>query len=292
MTDDDQLQRFIFEHSDIRSEIITLQDSYKAVLDNGSYPPPIQRLLGEMLAAAGLLSATLKFDGIITLQARGDGPVSLIMADCTRHHNLRGIAQYDENLGFPENASFRELIGQGNLTLTIDPQKGERYQGIVSLEFDTLAQCLEDYFLRSEQLPTRLWLSADTQRAGGLFLQSLPRQLEASKESNQQLWEHVSQLAATLSAEEQLILSHQEQLYRLFHEDELRLFEPSNIQFSCSCSKDRTARALKSLGSKELDNILAENGVIAIDCQFCHQQYRFTKEDINSIFNEEPPVTH
>jgi len=296
MPNSDQLQRFIFEHSDIRGEILTLENSYQGALANGNYPDAIQHLIGQFLAAAGLLSATLKFDGVITLQAQGDGPLSLIMADCTRHHNLRAIAKFEPESHYDNDALLPELIGKGTLTLTIDPSKGERYQGIVPLESPSLAHCLEDYFLRSEQLPTRIWLAADptlkSAKAAGLLLQALPSQLESTLEENQRLWEHTTQIAETITSEEQLSLSHEQQLYRLFHQDELRLFDPDPVQFFCSCSEGRFAKALVSMGHEELNDILKEQGIISINCEFCHQQYSFDKNDIENLFGESPPTLH
>ncbi|MBQ0712281.1 MAG: Hsp33 family molecular chaperone HslO [Porticoccus sp.] len=301
MSHTDQLQRFIFEHSDIRGEILTLEKSYQDVLANGEYPETIQQLLGQFLTAAGLLSATLKFDGVITLQAQGSGPLSMIMADCTRHHNLRAIAQFDPDQLYDSNTSLTDLIGEGTLTLTVDPSQGKRYQGVVPLESGSLATCLEDYFARSEQLATRIWLSADIQsspmnnnvpRAAGLLLQALPNQLELSPEENRQLWDHAIQLADTITKEEQLTLSHEEQLYRLFHQDELRLFEPDPVQFFCSCSEGRFTHVLLSLGHEELNSILEEQDIISINCQFCHQQYRFNEKDIAELFGENPPMLH
>lgn len=296
MSHTDHLQRFIFEHSDIRGEILTLEKSYQDVLNNGKYPEAIQHLLGQFLSAAGLLSATLKFDGVITLQAQGSGPLSLIMADCTRHHNLRAIAQFDPEHSYDGDSSLSALVGSGTLTLTIDPSQGERYQGIVPLESDSLATCLEDYFTRSEQLATRIWLSSDIHgeqpRAAGLLLQALPTQRELSPEANKQLWEHATQLAQTITTEEQLTLSHEEQLYRLFHQDEIRLFDPAPVQFFCSCSEGRFAKVLFSLGREELDDILEEQGIISINCQFCHQQYHFNSEHISDLFDESPPMLH
>lgn len=296
MSHADQLQRFIFEHSDIRGGILTLQDSFQKVLCNANYPLPIQNLLGQFMAAVGLLSATLKFDGVLTLQAQGTGPLSTIMADCTRHHHLRAIARFDETISYREGQSLQELIGAGTLSLTINPSKGERYQGIVPLEADSLAGCLEDYFLQSEQLTTRIWLSAAPQmnppRAAGLLLQALPTQKEADPEANKQLWEHVTQLADTIKDEEQLQLDHHQQLYRLFHQDELRIFDANAVQFACSCSEERIAQALVSLGKPELQSILDERGAIDIDCEFCHQHYTFHQADIDRLFDESPPVLH
>ena len=292
MSDSDQLQRFIFDNCDIRGEIITLDESYRTVLATADYPVAIQHLLGQFLAAAGLLSATLKFDGIITLQARGDGPLSLVMADCTRHHNLRAVAEYDQSFNFGHEASLGELIGHGQLAITIDPSKGERYQGIVPLENATLAHCLEDYFRQSEQLPTRIWLNADGNRAGGLFLQALPQQLAADEAQNSQQWQHLCQLADTIKPDEQLHLSHTEQLHRLFHQDPLRLLETTELQFACSCSEQRTATMIKSMSRNELDALLQERGHIEVSCHFCNQQYRFNAVDIDRLFGDEAPVIH
>ena len=296
MSSSDQLQRFIFEHSDIRGEILTLEKSYQGVLENGDYPQAIQQLIGQFLAAAGLLSATLKFDGVITLQAQGTGPLSLIMADCTRHHNLRAIAKFSAEHSYDSEVPLTELIGKGTLTLTVDPSKGERYQGIVPLESPSLEKCLESYFAQSEQLPTRIWLSADATseapKAAGLLLQALPSQLKSTPEENQQLWEHTTQLADTITADEQLSLGHEQQLYRLFHQDELRLFEPNPVQFFCSCSEDRFSKVLISMGRDELNDILEEQALISINCEFCRQQYRFNQGDIEKLFGETPPTLH
>lgn len=296
MSEMDKLQRFIFEHSDIRGEILTLEDSFRQVLGNAHYPEPIQALLGQFMAAAGLLSATLKFDGVLTLQAQGSGPLSTIMADCTRHHHLRAIARFDTDFSYNSGQQLQDLIGVGNLSLTIAPNRGERYQGIVPLEAPTLAGCLENYFLQSEQLNTRIWLSSapanEPPRAAGLLLQALPTQKETDPATNRLLWEHVTQLADTITHDEQLLLDHEQQLYRLFHQDELRIFDASPIQFACSCSEERIANALISLGREELQSIIDEQGAIEINCEFCHQHYSFHQGDVDRLFDESPRVLH
>lgn len=287
----DLIHRFIFDDFDIRGEIISLEQSYQTALRNGDYPDPAGYLLGEFMAAAGLLSAVLKFDGTLTLQARGNGPLPLIMADCTRHHSLRAIAQLSE-AAIPTEVSLKQLLGVGTLAITIDPASGERYQGIVALEHDRLDRCLESYFEQSEQLPTRLWLCADGERAGGLLLQALPGQKNADSDARQEYWQHITQLAGTITAAEQLSLSHQEQLHRLFHQEKLRLFAPENLAFNCSCSRDRTSVALQTMGEQEIRDILDEQGIIEIDCQFCHQTYRYSADDIEQLFNPAAPPLH
>ncbi len=296
MASSDQLHRFIFEDFDIRGEVVSLEKSYQDILANHDYPERVNKLLGEFLAAAGLLSSMLKFDGTLTLQARGQGPVSLVMADCTRHHNLRAIAQLQKTrlseIEDLSRASFQELMAGGTLAITIDPINGERYQGIVPLASEQLAGCLEDYFAQSEQLPSRFWLAADRSRAGGLMLQALPSQKHAKQEHNREYWEHVSNLAATITASEQLALDHIQQLHRLFHQENLRLFDPVDLAFNCSCSRDRTSAALLSLGEDELRQILSEQGQIEIDCHFCGQVYRYSEAEISRLFSPGPPVLH
>jgi molecular chaperone Hsp33 len=298
--DNDLLQRFLFEQSDVRGEIVSLQDSYQAVLSNHkksaqNISPAISTLLGEFLSAAALLSATLKFDGIITLQAKPKtpGPLELIMADCTRHNNLRAVARYDESktLAGEQHCDFRELLEGGFLVITIDPAKGERYQSVIAIEHDSLSECLNTYFQQSEQLPTRIWLAADGNRASGLLLQALPVQLQ-SPEQRSELWQHLSLLADTLKPDEQVALGHEEQLHRLFHQEALQLFEPTALQFSCSCSRTRTANMLVSLGKEEIHAILEEQPSIDISCQFCHYVYQFSPAQAIQLFIDMPPTLH
>jgi len=298
--DNDLLQRFLFEQSDVRGEIVSLQDSYQAVLanhkkSNQHLPTAINTLLGEFLSAAALLSATLKFDGIITLQAKPKtaGPLEVIMADCTRHNNLRAVARYDESKAptDEQGCDFRTLLDGGYLAITIDPAKGERYQSVIAIEHDSLSECLNTYFQQSEQLPTRIWLAADGNRASGLLLQALPVQLQ-SLEQRSELWQHLSLLADTLKADEQVALSHEEQLHRLFHQEALQLFTPTALQFSCSCSRTRTANMLVSLGKEEVHAILEEQSSIDIGCEFCHYVYQFNAEQAAQLFIDTPPTLH
>ena len=290
----DTIARFLFEHSDIRGEVVTLTQSYAEVLANNPVPAPLQNLLGEFLAAAALLSSTLKFDGVITLQAQGDGPVPLIMAECNHHKGLRAIVRPPESGEFvlSEDTSLQGFLGKGVLAITIDPDKGERYQGIVPLEAPSLAGCLEAYFAQPEQLPTRLWLMADGQRAGGLFLQALPKQIVADEDINADQWQTVVTLANTVKPDELLYLDHSQKLYLLFNEFSIRLFEPASLQFDCTCSETRSLHALRQLGREELQEILIDQGHINIDCQFCNQQYRFEQNQIDAMFDDDEPTLH
>ncbi|MCY1341212.1 33 kDa chaperonin [compost metagenome] len=280
----DSSQRFLFDDFDVRGELVALDASYQHVLAKHPYPQPVAELLGELLAAAALLLGTLKFDGLLVLQARAAGAVPLLMVECSSAGELRGIARYHaEQLG--EARSLRELMPEGVLAITIDPAKGQRYQGIVALDGDSLAGCLSTYFATSEQLPTRFWLQADGRRARGLLLQQLPADRLKDGEAREASWQHVTTLADTLKAEELLGLDNETLLYRLYHEEAVRLFDARALHFRCSCSRDRSARALISLGQAEASKLLAEQGgQVVIDCQFCNQRYAFDAADVAQLF--------
>ncbi|MCF5715657.1 Hsp33 family molecular chaperone HslO [Pseudomonas tremae] len=282
--DIDFTQRFIFDESDVRGELVALERSYAEVLAKHAYPEPVAQLLGELMAAAALLVGTLKFDGLLILQARSSGAVPLLMVECSSERELRGIARYDESLISP-GAGLQDLMPEGSLALTIDPRKGKRYQGIVALDGVDLSESLSNYFVMSEQLGTRFWLKADGHRARGLLLQQLPAAEITEPEERDANWEHVITLANTLTAEEMLSLDNQTILHRLYHEDPVRLFDIQPICFRCSCSRERSANALVSLGLEDAQQLVIEhNGSIEIDCQFCNERYLFDATDVAQLF--------
>lgn len=279
----DHIHRFIFDGSDVRGAHIRLDSSYRDMLDHHHYPPAVASLLGEFLAAAALLSVTIKFRGTLILQVRGNGQVPLIMAEAHSNGDIRGIAR---DASDALATDFGSLLGDGQLAITIDPEKGQRYQGIVSLDGNNLSDCIEAYFRQSEQLATRLWLAADGQSAAGMLLQELPEQ-----KSDAAVWQHLTTLADTLQSEELLQLEAEPLLYRLYHQETLRIFEPKALQFVCSCSEQRMASALISLGREELEAILSEQGQIDSHCEFCHREFHFSAADIASLFGDPAPDT-
>lgn len=282
--DTDYTQRFIFDESDVRGEIVALERSYAEVLAKHTYPEPVAQLLGEILAAAALLVGTLKFDGLLVLQARSLGPVTLLMVECSSEREIRGIARYDETLITP-GATLQQLMPDGDLTMTMDPRQGKRYQGIVALDGVDLSECLSTYFVMSEQLPTRFWLNADGKRARGLLLQQLPAARLTDPQEREESWQHVTTLASTLTAEELLSLDNETVLHRLFHEDPVRMFDIAPLTFRCSCSRERSANALVSLGLEDAQQLVIEqNGIVEIDCQFCNERYLFDSTDVAQLF--------
>jgi molecular chaperone Hsp33 len=277
----DTLQRFIFDDTDVRGEIVTLEQSFQDTLSTHVYSEAVTTLLGEFLAAATLLSATLKFDGTLTLQASSKGAVPMIMAEASSQQQLRAIAKGTD---LSTEGEFQQLLTDGQLCITIDPRQGKRYQGIVSLEGDNLARCIESYFQQSEQLSTRIWLAADNQRATGLLLQELPANKPSDVDARQQQWQHLETLADTISGEELLTLDAHTLLHRLYHQETVRLFEPSRPIFKCSCSEQRTLQSLTTIGQDELNDIIREQGEIAVNCEFCHQKYHFDQARIDALF--------
>lgn len=277
----DFIQRFHFSDSPVRGEIVQLADTVAAIMDRHVYPERVQSLLGEAVAAAVLLASTLKFEGSLILQVRGDGPLETLMVECNHALEVRAIAQVGES--WSEASALlplSALFGSGQLAITIDPEKGERYQGIVPLGDSTLAACLEHYFAQSEQLPTRLWLASADNAAAGLLLQVLPGHDEGD---DADIWPRLQQLTDTVTSDELLELPGNELLYRLYHEEQVELHEASEVCFQCNCSRERTEQVLISLGEAELRDILVEQGVIDITCQFCNQQYRFDEIDVTQM---------
>ncbi|WP_317929976.1 Hsp33 family molecular chaperone HslO [Halioxenophilus sp. WMMB6] len=291
----DQQCRFLFDNADIRGEFVQLEQSYQQVISNNDLPTVIQQLLGDFLSAVSLLAATLKFDGILTLQARGSGPLSMIMAECTHQQQVRAIARLNEEVDetTPLPNDLQALVGNdGILALIIDPDKGERYQGIVPLDAPNLAACLEHYFSQSEQIGTRIWLARNQQRCAGLLLQALPKSNVATEEENLDHWQTAVHLVSTVKAEELLELAPQTLVHRLLNEFPIRLLAATPVAFQCSCSRERSAQALSALGETEVMTMLAESPTIIIDCQFCHQRYQFDMDDLSELFPDNHPTLH
>ncbi|TDG12551.1 Hsp33 family molecular chaperone HslO [Seongchinamella unica] len=281
-------QRFLFEEADIRGEIVQLEDCLADITAIHQYAPGVHQLLGEFLAAAVLLATTLKFEGRLVLQARSQGQIPLLMAECDNELNLRAIARGAQQA---TSDRFDQLLTGGQLAITIDPSSGKRYQGIVPLVEDSLAHSLDAYFRQSEQLGTRFWLACDGQRAAGMLLQQLPAQQVEDRVRRDAQWEHVNALAATLQPQELLTVSAPELVHRLYHEDPLRLFEPAPARFHCNCSRERTLKALSTLPREEIRELLEELGSITMDCEFCNQQYRFLEQDLDGILQSDDPGT-
>jgi molecular chaperone Hsp33 len=276
MKDQDQSRRFLFEQSPIRGRHVSLDTSWQKILSQSEAEGYASILLGQALTAVTLLVDTLKIDGSVILQIRGTGPIHLLVAEATSDNTIRGIVRQSQDLN--GETSMQKIFGTDKLIITIKNGIGEPHQGIVLLTGDNLASALQAYFEQSEQLPTRFWLASNQQTATGLMLQKLPEQALDSDS-----WNRVLHLAATTTEQELLDLRLESLLHRLFHEDDLRLFESCKINFACSCSPQRTRDMLISLGKDEVEDIMKKQKEVTITCEFCNAQYRFDKVDLRQL---------
>ena len=295
MHDRDCLHRFMFEQFPIRGHLVHLDAAWRALTLHREYPAAIRDTLGEAVAASLLLAATVKFEGVLSLQLQGDGPVHLLLAQCTDGLGVRGLARYREGVHTGAGAEadgIVDLIGAGNLTVTLETDDGaQRYQGIVPIAGRRLAESLQGYFENSEQLPTRLWLHADAFGASGMLLQKLPAaQAPPGAEgvdaaAVEDAWRRVQLIGETLTPEELQTLADAQILHRLFNEDDVRLFEPAPVYFRCRCSRERVGRMLQALGDAETRSVLAERGEVEVRCDFCNRAYVFDAVDVAQLFN-------
>ncbi|MDH5256853.1 MAG: Hsp33 family molecular chaperone HslO [Gammaproteobacteria bacterium] len=280
MKNKDALTRFIFESAPVRGTIIQLDEAWQTLLQRKNYPEIVQTQLGEFLAANALLASTLKLNGALVMQIQGDGPINFMVMECTSEKHLRGMAQFKEPV---EGTLLADLFGSGQLVITVDNSKSnERYQSIVTLEGKKISHALESYLQQSEQLDTIIVLATNKAHACGLLVQRLPG--NAFENEDKDDWNRISQLAATIKADELTSLEPEEILYRLFNEDDVRILDIDSYQFQCSCSKERVSNMLISLGKAEIDSIIEEQGSIDIDCEFCSQHYTFDSVDAEELF--------
>ena len=284
MKEQDQLYRYLFEHHQVRGELVQLDQTFRHMVAAQEYPAPVRQLLGELLVATSLLTATLKFEGSITVQLQGNGPVSLAVINGDHLQQLRGVARWQGEL--PTEPDLKARVGDGHLVITITPEEGERYQGIVSLESDSLPSSLESYFAQSEQLATRIWIRTGGTTAEPLAAGMLLQELPASNEQHAEEFDHLSKLTDTIKDEELFTLPAEEILYRLYHEEEVRLFAPQQIQFRCTCSRERSEQALLQIGKVEVDAMIHEQGQIDMHCDYCGTHYRFDAIDAQALFAE------
>jgi molecular chaperone Hsp33 len=297
-TSKDILQKFIFDNAAVRGELVEISNAWREIQSRHDYPKAVKGLLGEMVAAAALLSANLKFNGSIVMQIFGDGPVKLLVVECDAELHLRATAKLSPGAVVPDTASVAELLnkgGQGRFVITLDPKDkvpGQQpYQGVVPLVGDDMATVIENYMQRSEQMDTKLWLAADDNVARGLLLQKLPRNSniegqvsQATEEEDVETWNRALALGGTLQQKELLEADVATLLKRLFWEETIRVFDPLHPEFHCSCSREKVGNMLKMLGREEVDSALHDLGQLAINCDFCGKHYEFDAVDCAQLF--------
>lgn len=292
----DSLHRFQLENLHVRGEWLSLGKTWQDIQSTTDYPPAIKQVLGEALVAIGLLADSLKFDGSLVLQIHGTAPVSMLVVQATSDGSIRGMANWEGDI--QRNASFKDLFqpairknnaaSQATMAISVEPNstRSERYQSLVPLESESLVGCLTQYFAQSEQLNTRLWLAVDDTTAAGLMLQSLPsEEANRSRQSESDGWEHACILADTVKKEELLELPSQDLLHRLYHEQDLRIYDAKRVRFECSCSQEKIERAIHSIGEEAAESILVEQGSITTSCDFCNTSYVLDRVDVARLFS-------
>lgn len=303
----DTLQRFTIGRSAVRGSIISLDASWREVVQRHPLTPSVLERLGELTAAGPLLASSLRFDGSLTLQIHGDGPIAVLVVECDARGSFRATVKARDCVHIPADASLADLVnasGRGRFVVTLDPRRrnagttdsnvdpaatikpGEIYQGIVPFEGTQVGEVLENYMLRSEQVESRLWLAADSNRAVGLLLQRMPNEGGTSGARDPDLWPRVQHLGNTLTAPEMLVSTPTELLTKLFWDEQLEIIEQRDWSFGCRCSREKVARMLRSLGRTEIEGILAEQGHVEVRCEFCNVPYTFDAVDAAVLFTE------
>ena len=291
MIQNDIAQRFSFDELDARGCYVNLRESIADIQATHHYPKPLAKLLNEFAASSVLLRDSVKLNGSLSIQYRAghhsDSPVGMIIADCSSQYGVRAVCEFDAEC-FPANIDtidLKSLSADATLTITISPDQGDRYQGIVAIESASLTECLQDYFLRSEQLPSRFEIMATENHVVGMSVHAMPEQDSEIVATLKDDWRRLNFLVDTLTEEELQNLDTQTLLTRLFHEEECRLHKPKNIQFACDCSRERSAGAIQSLGEQEIRALISEQELVTIDCNFCFQRYEFDRKALAELID-------
>ena len=275
------LQRFLFEHAAIRGEMVHLDSVYQTITQQRAYPLKIKQILGEAMMSCALLVGGIKFEGEVSVQFQGDKRFPLMLIQCDHLLQMRGFANFSENLSDEE---YTEAFMQGNLVINLTPhQQTQTYQSVVPLISTAMSDNLMHYFAQSEQLPSKVWFAINEQSAAGILLQLMPGQSSMQREH---FWEYAVQIGATITAEELLTLDNATLLHRLYHETELRLYPERLIQFKCRCSHEKMQQVIGLLGEKEAQDLVQEKGQVDIRCEFCSLNYTFDAIDVALLFRK------
>jgi molecular chaperone Hsp33 len=289
MSESDLVRRFNLERHPIRGHAVRLSGAWRSLREHQDYPPAVQQLLGESIGAVVLLAATLKFNGTITLQLQGKGLVGLLVAQCTHDFKVRGMARHESVDGEPD---FRALAGSGTIVVTVEAtDRASSYQGVVPITGNSLAECLEAYFVQSEQLPTRVALAASPGAISGMLVQRIPGEGGKSIDpaALESAWMKADHAMAALAPADLLEDDVEQRLVRMFGDDEVRVFGGSEVKFECRCSRERVANVLRSLGVEEVRGVIAEQGAVTVTCEFCQKPYKFDAIDAEQLFAQAPP---
>ena len=293
MANPDTLTRFLIERTGVRGVLVSLDDTWRDIRGRAEYPDAVAALLGEAAAAAALFAGHVKVDGRLSLQLRGTGALRTLFAECTSQGTLRGLARHEGTLPAqirPEDFGDGSMLAITIETLPPSQREVQRYQGLVGLQAETLSEALTGYFRQSEQLPTALLLAANGDRAAGLLLQLLPdAERSGDGRADSDGWTRAEALFGTLGGAELLAGPDTDLLWRLFHEDGVRLLSNQPLRFACSCSQARVEDMLRGLGEVEATAALYD-GRVEVHCEFCGKAYRLDADAVAALFRPDPAL--
>lgn len=297
---DDISRPFQLEQSALRGRLIRLGGTVDVVLTRHDYPPAVSRLLGEMFVLAATLAGGLKFNGTFSLQTRSDGPISLMVADCTHDGGMRGYAKFDaEAVAAVDEQTVPALLGKGHFAVTVDQDnQGIAYQGLVELEGESLTDCIHQYFRQSEQVKTGMKIAVEYLddgagtafwRAGAVMVQCLPEEdFESREQEALEDWRRTMMLLGTVKNAELIDpdLSPERLLLRLFHEEGVRIFDPQPLSFRCRCNRQRVETLLRQFRPDDISSMKQEDGGLSVTCEFCNESYRFEEQAVAALLDE------
>lgn len=277
----DGLQRFIFEHAEIRGEIARLEEAYQVIVEQRNYPLAVKKILGEALVACLLLVGSIKFEGELCLQFQGNTALPMLIVQCDHQLHLRGFAKFAEGL---TSEDYEHAFLDGQLSFMISQShQTEIFQSIIPISSTSMSQNLMNFFSQSEQIATQIMIAIDNKRVVGMLLQLLPGQDTSQRE---EFWDYAVKIGQTVTPDELLNLPNQEILYRLYHETEIRLLLEKTAQFKCRCNAEKMQNVLKMLGQEDVNQLLQEYEKIEVVCDFCNHKYYFDSIDIAMLFRE------
>ena len=306
LVDDNVIQPFRLEKANVRGRIVRVSSVLGEIMGQHNYPSPVSGLLSEVVTLGLLLSGMLKFDGIFTLQIKGDGPVRLLVADVTNKGEVRAYASFDEaavkkvaKRKKDTAHNYYHLLGKkGYIAFTVDQGSVDsRYQGIVELKGNSLTDAVQHYFTQSEQIKTAFKIAVHPQdthwRASGMMIQQLPdeeagKSVEKSSEVHFEDWTRAAILMDTCTDGEMLspVLATSDILYRLFHEDGVRIYSPTHVRFKCRCSRNKVVSILQTIPRRELEELCEKEGKVSIKCEFCSEEYIYLKDQLDEVYEE------
>lgn len=275
----DFIQNFLFKNSDVRGKVVRLHQSVQTIMEQHEYPPVIRSILGELLIAAVLLSSSLKYEGQLTLQFQSENALKLLVAKCNHRLEIRGLAQWNNSKNLEQ---IKEAFFSGQLVITLENSRDhQRYQSVVDINHQTIAQAIEAYFKQSEQIPTKIIIASHERNFSALLIQKMPNHNAEQVD----FWQHIEILTNTLKPEELLRWDNTQLLKNLFHEEDICLFEAKSVIFKCTCNEEKAKNTLRLLGRQEALSTFSTHKVLTVTCDYCNHSIEFSQQAVEQLFH-------